>query len=319
MNKMHSANRHHPSHSNDWDLLLDKYLNYLKTERSFSPHTLTSYSNDLQQFYSFLDKFYDLSSLKINDITRKTLRAFLAHLRRQNYKSTSLNRKIACLKSFFKFLYRHNYISNNPAAGLYSLRTEKNIPMTLNYEQIKAAIALINTDTLTGMRDRAILELFYGTGIRLSELASLKVENIDFVNNVIRVLGKGNKERLVPIGEMAKQALKQYLTHRNEFTRKSPRENVEEIFINKKGAKLSTRGIQRRVARYLRMVSTTGTSPHSLRHSFATHLLDEGADLVAVKELLGHSSLSTTQIYTHVSSERLKEIYKQAHPRAQKD
>ena len=303
--------------TNSWDLLFDKYLNYIKTERSYSPHTISSYGNDIQQFYSYIEQNYGLNRTPPENISRQILRSFLAQLKRQKYAATSLNRKIACLKSFFKFLFIHKHIHSNPAAGLYSLRTEKKIPFILNYEQIKKAISLIDTTTILGSRDRAILELFYGTGMRLSELANLRMDDIDLVNNVIKVFGKGSKERLVPIGEMAKQAITNYLKKRDDQTQKSKKSDA--VLLNQFGNKLSIRGIQRRVARYLQFVSSDGTHPHSLRHAFATHLLDEGADLIAVKELLGHESLSTTQIYTHVSAEKLKKVYKQAHPRAEKE
>lgn len=313
------TDRSAPKHTHDWDDLLDKYLHYIKTERSYSLHTIESYGNDVQQFYIFLEKNYGLNKIVPTEISRQKLRSYLAHLKKNNYESTSINRKIACLKSFFKFLFSHQLIPNNPASALFSLKTEKKIPVTLSYDKIKESLALIDNSKILGVRDSAIVELFYGTGIRLSELANLNINNIDFVNSLIRVMGKGSKERLVPVGEMAKHALKKYLKRRNELLKKTIKKDTDAIFLNKYGKRLSRRGIQKRVALYLRLISATGTNPHSLRHSFATHLLDEGANLVAVKELLGHSSLSTTQIYTHVSAERLKKIYKQAHPRADKE
>lgn len=317
MKKNHKLSKTMPGASNKWDFLFDKYLNYIKTDRSYSLHTIKSYSNDLQQFYLFLDEHFGFEHITPDQITRQRLRLFLAQLKKQNFQPTSLNRKIASLKSFFKFLFIHKHIRNNPAAGLYSLRSEKKIPIPLNYDQIKKAISLIDTTTVLGLRDRTIFELFYGTGIRLSELANLKIADVDFMNSLIRVLGKGKKERLLPLGQMAIQAMKNYLSRRLELLQQSKSKDTQYIFLNKYGSKLSERSIQRRVARYLRFVSATGTHPHNLRHSFATHLLDEGADLIAVKELLGHSSLATTQIYTHVSAEKLKKIYKQAHPRAE--
>ena len=311
-------NRSSTQHKQNWDHLLDKYLHHIKTERSYSSHTVESYGADVQQFYQFLDEHFGLDIITPATITRQNLRSYLAHLKKNNYQSTSINRKIACLKSFFKFLHSHQFIALNPTTGLFSLKIEKKMPVTFNYDQIKEAMSLIDTNTVIGERDQTIFELFYGTGIRLSELANLNLKNIDFVNGLIRVSGKGNKERLVPMGEMAKQALKKYLDKRNELLKKKIKKDSGALFLNKYGKRLSTRGIQKRVARYLRVLSSTGAFPHSLRHSFATHLLDEGADLIAVKELLGHSSPSTTQIYTHVSAERLKKIYKQAHPRADK-
>lgn len=320
MNRIKKTSNINPNQRiNDWDLLLDRYFHYLKTERTYSSYTLTSYGNDIKQFYLFLDQNYGLQNISPNQITKSILRSYLGYLRKEDYLATSINRKIACLKSFFKYLYNHNLISANPTSGLFSLKTKQKIPKTLSYDSIKEALALADTNSAIGFRDLAIMELFYGTGIRLSELANLKLNDVDFVNGLVRVSGKGGKERLVPLGEIAIHALKQYLKVRSEFLQKTVIKDVSAIFLNKHGKSLSKRGIQRRVEKYLRQVSVSGTTPHVLRHSFATHLLDEGADLIAVKELLGHSSLSTTQIYTHVSTERLKEIYRQAHPRADRD
>ncbi|NOZ61940.1 MAG: tyrosine recombinase XerC [Calditrichaeota bacterium] len=317
---MNKALENKNSATKNWDLIFDQYLNYLKSERSYSTHTITAYSHDLQQFYDFLEKNFGLNRCSPADIDRQKLRSFLANLKKRDFRATTLNRKIACLKSFFKFLFVNQFIKSNPAIGLYSLKTEKKIPTTISYEQIKEAIELIDASDVIGLRDRAIFELFYGTGIRLNELANIRISDIDMVNDLIRVLGKGKKERLVPLGKIAKSSIRAYLQRRLELLAKISDQNSNNyLLLNQYGKKLSLRGIQRRVAKYLHLVTSSGAHPHSLRHSFATHLLDAGADLVAVKELLGHSSLSTTQIYTHVSSERLKKIYKQAHPRADKD
>jgi integrase/recombinase XerC len=319
MNKTKKFNRLIPDQICDWDLLLDKFFHYLKTERTYSDYTLIAYGIDLKQFYLFLDQNFGLPNLSPTQITKQILRSYLGRLRKEQYSATSINRKIACLKSFFGHLYSQNLISVNPASSLFSLKTEKRIPKTLNYNNIKEALSLPDTNSPIGLRDQAMIELFYGTGIRLGELSNLKLNDIDFVSSLIKVKGKGGKERLVPLGEMAIRALKKYLEVRSEFLQKTIVKDVPAIFLNKHGKPLSRRGIQRRVAKYLQHVSLNGTNPHILRHSFATHLLDEGADLIAVKELLGHASLSTTQIYTHVSTERLKKIYRQAHPRADRD
>jgi len=319
MNKIRKANSLLPNQINDWDLLFDKFFHYLRTERTYSTYTLIAYGIDLKQFYLFLDHNFGLKHLSPIQITKHILRSYLGYLRKEDYLATSINRKIACLKSFFRYLYNQNLISANPTSGLFSLKTEKRIPRTLNYDIIKEALSLPDTDSPIGRRDQAIMELFYGTGIRLSELSNLKLNDIDFVNGLIKVTGKGSKQRLVPLGEMAIRSLKNYLEVRTEFLKKTIVKDVPTIFLNKHGKPLSRRSIQRRVAKYLQHVSANGTNPHILRHSYATHLLDEGADLIAVKELLGHSSLSTTQMYTHVSTERLKTIYRQAHPRADRD
>jgi len=319
MNKIKKMNEFIPDQINDWDLLLDKYFHYLETERTYSSYTLSSYGNDLKQFYQFLNQNYDLNKISPDQITKQMLRSYLGHLRKETYLATSINRKIACLKSFFNYLFSQKLISNNPASGLFSLKTEKKVPQTINYENIKQALALPDTNSAIGLRDQAIIELFYGTGIRLGELSNLKLNNLDFFNGLVKVSGKGSKERLVPLGEMAIRSLKKYLDVRSELLKKTIIKDVSALFLNKYGKPLSRRGIQRRVAKYLQFVSIGGTNPHILRHSFATHLLNEGADLIAVKELLGHSSLSTTQVYTQVSTERLKKISQQAHPRADSD
>jgi integrase/recombinase XerC len=319
MNKPRKSNRSPSRQSGDWDLLLDKFFHHLKTERTYSLYTLVAYGIDLKQFYFFLDQNFELEHISPAHITKPVLRTYLGHLRKKNYLATSINRKIACLKSFFGFLYRQNYITSNPAGSLFSLKMKKKIPQTINYDNIKQALVLPEESSAIGIRDQAILELFYGTGIRLGELSNLKLNDIDFVNGLIKVSGKGNKQRLVPLGEFATRSLKKYMEVREQSLQKTIAKDVPTIFLNRYGKPLSSRGIQRRVKKYLGQVSSDGTSPHVLRHSFATHLLDEGADLMAVKELLGHSDLATTQIYTHVSTERLKEIYKQAHPRADRN
>lgn len=319
MNKIKKMSKINSTISNNWDELLDRYFHHLKTERAYSLYTLDSYGNDIKQFYSFIDQRYGFNELAPDQVNKSILRSFLGFLRRKNFRATSINRKIACLKSFFSYLYQHQIISTNPTNSLYSLKIEKKIPNTLSYESIKAALNSTEQDSALVLRDLAMLELFYGTGIRLSELANLKLNDIDYSNRLIKVSGKGKKERLVPLGEMATHALTKYLEVKTDFQKKTIVNDVSHIFLNKYGKPLSRRGIQRRVEKYLRVVSVSGTSPHVLRHSFATHLLDQGADLVAVKELLGHASLSTTQIYTQVSTERLKEIYRRAHPRADRD
>lgn len=314
---MTSQNNH--DQSKNWDYWLDTFVHFLKSERAYSPHTLEAYGHDLKQFYNFLTQNYDLQRLELGQVTRHHLRAFLGQLRKENYRSTSINRKIACLKSFFKYLYRQRFIATNPANSLFSLKTDKKIPQTMNYPTVKAALARPNLDSAIGLRDQAMMELFYSTGIRLSELSHLQLSDVDWVNRQLKVMGKGNKERLVPVGEYALRSLKRYLDVRPLLLRKILQRQTTAVFLNRLGRPLSNRGIQRRVAKYLAQVSSSGTNPHLFRHSFATHLLDAGADLAAVKELLGHSNLTTTQIYTHVSTERLKAIYRQAHPRAEKE
>ena len=299
-------------HNRLWDQLLDNYLLSLKSERNYSPHTINAYATDLNQFNRFLED----KNLAFDQINKSILRSFLAYLKQEDYKAKSINRKMASIRSFYKYIVKLNVLTKNPTTTLFSLKTEKNLPPNLSYQTILAALELPDEETFIGARDQAILELFYGTGIRLGELGTLTLDDIDFVNDLIRVKGKGSKERLVPLGKAAKNSLENYLNRRTLINQKS----INALFLNKYGKIFSHRGIQKRVQKYLMLVSPSGkTSPHVLRHSFATHLLDEGADLLAVKELLGHSNLSTTQIYTHVSVEHLKKIYQQAHPRAGDD
>ncbi|MBN1153293.1 tyrosine recombinase XerC [candidate division KSB1 bacterium] len=298
-----------------WDELIDRFIVHLKSIRHYSEHTLRAYATDLLQFIEFIAS-YDLEDL--GQIKKAHLRSFLGKLNSSGYGSRSINRKIACIRSFFKFLSLKQYIVHNPSINLFSLKTARKLPPNLRYQMIVEAICMTDSSTFIGARDRAILEMFYGTGIRLHELASLTIANVDFRNGLVRVTGKGSKERVVPIGSIALEALKLYLEKRAEVVDPLQKEATH-LFLSIHGTKLTERSIQYRVAKYLKQVaSSKETYPHVLRHSFATHLLNEGADLLAVKELLGHSNLSTTQIYTHVSSEHLKKIYKQAHPRAEK-
>jgi len=299
---------------NTWDQLLDQYLTYIDNERNYSSYTVMAYASDLNQFYQFLAQ-QKISNF--DQIDKIVLRSFLGFLKQHGIKSKSINRKIACIRSFFKYLSKLEIIDKNPTVNLFSLKTEKNLPPNLSYEAITSAINLTDENTFFGSRDKAMIELFYGTGIRLGELAKLDHSDIDFVNNMVRVQGKGSKQRLVPLGRAAKDALLMYLDFRSQVV--DLLNTSEAVFLNKFGKRLSHRGIYGRITKYLQLTSPTGkTNPHVLRHSCATHLLDEGADLLAVKELLGHATLSTTQIYTHVSAEHLKKIYKQSHPKADK-
>ena len=296
--------------------LIDKFLFYLKTEKNYSQYTISAYGSDLNQFFEYTDQNLNL---KINNINKTAFRSFLGYLKNKNLNARSINRKIACIRSFFKYLVKINIIQKNPALSLYSMKTERKLPPNISYEIILKALELPDTNTVIGIRDKAILELFYSTGIRLGELENLSIKDIDFMNSQIRVVGKGAKTRLIPLGIVAGKHLKNCLNCRSIFE-KPEVSNKDAAFLSKLGRRLSRSSIQRRVEKYLMMVVQSGkTFPHILRHSFATHLLNEGADLLAVKELLGHSSLATTQIYTHVSAEHLKKIYKQAHPKADKN
>lgn len=292
------------------------FLKSLKAEKNYSEFTIAAYSTDLYQFQYFLQNTYGEGSNLLN-ASKKQIRAFLSSLTANGISRNSIGRKLAALRSFYRYQTRMKSIQANPAQSIQTPKYNKKLPAILN---IPEALLLLETPDTTdpeGIRDRAILEIFYGTGIRLRELTKLNFHNIDLNNRLMRIQGKGNKERLVPLGSNAARILKQYLKVRKNLISKSKEKDDGAVFLGNKGKRITPRQVQYRVSQYLKEVCDANSlSPHILRHSFATHLLDAGADLEAVKELLGHSSLSTTQIYTHVSMEKLVKVYKQAHPRA---
>lgn len=286
---------------------VERFRNYLRIEKNSSEHTIINYSVDLKSFGLFL------GGAEPGDIDHLMLRRYLADMKAKNYAKRTIARKLASLRTFFKFLYREGLIKSNPVASVITPKLDKKLPMVLDVEQVLRLINAPSQDTLDGLRDRSIFEALYSTGIRVSELVGLDIDDIDFISGVIKVLGKGRKERIVPIGDEALGALKRYLDKRPPVKVK----DKDAVFLNKSGVRLTDRSVRRIVDKHIRTCSVQAKiSPHSLRHSFATHLLDRGADLRSVQELLGHANLSTTQIYTHVSSERLKSVYDKAHPRA---
>lgn len=291
---------------------VEEFLAHLRSEKNASDFTLKAYKTDLSQFVQFLE------DTNTQEITKKSIRSFLSLLFKGGLKAATVNRKFTCLKSFFKFLCIRELIDFNPTLNLSFLKTERKLPSFLEYETIMTALELPDMNSFDGLRDRVILELFYSTGIRLRELVGLNLDDIDFLNALVKVKGKGSKQRLVPLGKVTAKYVKKYINERERFL-SSLGKTPAALFINRRGARISPSGVQGIVKKYLLLASDKNEAyPHILRHSFATHLLEEGADLLAVKELLGHSSLSTTQVYTHLTAERLKEVYKQAHPRAEK-
>lgn len=286
---------------------IEKFINYLRVEKGASPHTVKNYEIDLDSFAVFLgDK--DISS-----IDHLALRRFLAEMRAKNYSKRTIARHLASLRTFFKFLYREGHIKTNPITALRTPKLDKKLPVVLDVDKVARLVQAPGGDDPAGLRDRAILETLYSTGIRVSELVGLDVSDVDFIAGVIKVLGKGSKERVCPIGDMALSAIRKYVEARDG--RKA--RDKDAVFLNKSGRRLTDRSIRRIVDKHIKSASIAEhISPHSLRHSFATHLLDRGADLRSVQELLGHMNLSTTQIYTHVTMERLREAYDKAHPRA---
>ncbi|MEW6101878.1 MAG: tyrosine recombinase XerC [Candidatus Omnitrophota bacterium] len=285
---------------------IDKFIRYLDIEKNYSGHTILNYRLDLEDFKKFLGEG------KLENVDYLALRKYLALLKEKKLGTRSISRRLSCLRSLFRFLSREGYLKINPILTLASPKVEKHLPQFLTEEEvtrlIESAFAKDETDE-RGLRDRAILETFYSTGMRISELAGLRVEDIDVIASVIKVMGKGKKERIVPIGDTATKTIRRYLEKRKKES--------DSLFLNKSGRRMSVRGTRNVVAKYIRKAGIKqGVSAHTFRHSFATHLLNRGADLRTVQELLGHANLSTTQIYTHLSTERLKNVYDKAHPRA---
>lgn len=282
---------------------IEKFIRYLEIEKNYSVHTVLNYRLDLEDFQHFLKE------APLENVDYLTLRKYLAVVKEKNLAVRSISRRLSSLRSFFKFLTREGYFKTNPILSLSSPKQEKHLPVFLTEgEATKLIEAAVDKDE-RGLRDRAILETFYSTGIRISELTGLDIDDVDMIGSIVKVMGKGKKERIVPIGEHALSAIRIYLGKRKKHN--------DALFLNKSGKRMTVRGIRNVVKKYIRLASIKqGVSPHTLRHSFATHLLNRGADLRSVQELLGHVNLSTTQIYTHLTTERLKSVYDKAHPRA---
>lgn len=296
------------------------YLRNLADARQLSPHTVTAYRRDLAEFTGFLARRLQRDEWAWNDVDRAHLRGFLAELTRRGLARRSIARKLSAVRSFLRFLHREEIVEANPARSVRSPRLERRLPSWLTRAEIEKLFAAAELRSaeggFRGTRDHAIVELFYATGMRLAELQSLDLGAIDLVAEQVRVLGKGKKERIVPLGRAAGAALRRYELRRHEVLARAGGDR-RALFLSERGKRLSIRQVQNIVKRFLQAAADdAGLSTHSLRHSFATHLLDAGADLLAVKELLGHASLSTTQIYTHTTKDRLKKVYEQAHPRA---
>jgi integrase/recombinase XerC len=305
---------------------ISKFSGYLINEKNYSRHTLINYVRDLDDLYKFTAKRTEEKkpAIELEYIDEDTLKSFLAEFvihPEKKYSRKTISRKISTLKSFYKFLNRKNLFKENPARNLIFPKLSKTLPYVMDERSINE---LFNdkyfAKDIFGLRDRAIIELLYSSGIRLNELINLTYDNIDFKNNSIRVLGKGKKERIVPAGILAIEAVKEYVNKRNKyFAEKGIDYDNDVVFNAKNGKRLYPALINRITRKYISRVSEIKKkSPHVLRHSFATHMLNRGADIRAVKDLLGHVSLSTTQIYTHVSVERLKEVYMKSHPKAGK-
>jgi integrase/recombinase XerC len=302
--------------------LIERFLEHLRVERNASAHTLRSYASDLEQFRSFLwsagfhrdEKKGDVRAEKIDHLA---IRAYLSRLYREHKKS-SLARKLAAQRSFFRYLVDEGLMKRSPAEIVATPKQEKNLPSFLSVDEVFALVEKPDRATPWGARDRAILETLYSCGIRVSELVGLSDGDVDFQLGIVRVYGKGRKERIVPIGEKAIEALRAYLPRRDEVLARRKKSGPRApLFINRRGTRLTARSVGRILQKHvLQSGLLRKVSPHALRHTFATHLLDAGADLRAIQEMLGHVSLSTTQRYTHVSMDKLMEVYDKAHPRA---
>ena len=285
------------------DRLIERFVRYLEIEKNYSVHTVVNYRLDLDDFVRFLGES------PIENVDYLLLRKYLALLKEKKLGSRSMARHLSALRSFFKFLTREGFLKSNPILSVASPKLDKHLPQFLTEEEVTRLIESSLPKDEMGLRDRAILETFYSTGMRISELVSLSQDDLDFIGGVVKLKGKGKKERIAPIGDKAISSLREYLEKRKKQT--------NAVFLNKRGFRITDRGVRNIVGKYLRLSGAKqGVSPHTLRHSFATHLLNRGADLRTVQELLGHANLSTTQIYTHLTTEKLKNVYDKAHPRA---
>lgn len=298
--------------------LADEFLIYLKVSNHYSKHTLESYGLDLRQFIQFVQ---DEQVSEPEDVDHLLLRKYLTHLKQADLAKTSITRKIACLRSFFKYLCRQGYLQNNPVKQVASPRREKRLPEFMYPDEVNALLTMPDLSKNLEIRDQAILEILYSSGLRLQEIVNLKLEDLDLSRGYLRVFGKGSKERLAPLGGVAQRALQCYLMKvRPILLAKLPSDSVVQnnVFLNYRGTRLSGRSIQRMVLKYLKklILLKRNISPHTFRHTFATHLLGNGADLRVVQELLGHADISTTQIYTHITKERIRSVYLKSHPRA---
>ena len=309
---------------------LRAFLDYLSLNRNVSAHTADAYDSDVSQFLSFAAGHLNKDPAP-RDLDLSVIRAFLAELYRQGQSRASVSRKLSALRTFTRFLKREGWIDTDPAALAVSPKREQKVPAHLSVDEMSRLLDTPDTSDPLGRRDRAILELFYASGLRLSELVGLDLDDMNLNARMVRVMGKGSKERLVPFNTTTASAIRAWLKDRASLrsarvnsqlpnSKSQSRNAAEPLFLNARGTRLSGRSVERLVARYVTSCSTRfGISPHALRHSFATHLLQRGADLRAIQELLGHVRLSTTQRYTHVNAAQLLDVYRKAHPRARRD
>ncbi len=290
---------------------IDDFFGYLGVERNVSPHTLNAYRSDLEMFRNFVVREQGTGA-SVESVNHLTIRRYLALLH-EDHKKSSIGRKLAAIRAFFKYLLREGKVRKNPAELVSAPKKEKRVPFHLNIDEVTALVEAPREQDLLSLRDKVILETLYSCGIRVSELTGMNVGDADLERGMARVLGKGGRERIVPLGRHADAAISAYLAARKNPPHESP------FLLNARGGRLTGRSVARIVDKYiLKIAAMKKISPHTLRHTFATHMLEGGADLRAIQELLGHASLSTTQKYTHVSIDRLMEVYDKAHPKARK-
>ena len=301
----------------DLPKLIHQFGIYLKTQKNYSPHTISAYISDLKQFHHSFPFPQNQRPDFWKSIKRLDIRNFLSILTSKDLGETSIERKLAALKHFFNYLIRQDFMEANPVTGFFRIRRKRKLPSVLSEQQIHNLFSQAFSGNFSGMRDRAAAELFYSSGLRLSELLGIKLYDIDLSSAVVRVTGKGDKQRIVPVGEYAIGAVSAYLQYRELVLKFNEDTYYQFLFLNKFGRRLSARNMRERIKGYLMKVSDdSSVSPHTLRHSFATHMLDRGADIRAIQEMLGHASLSITQRYTQVSSTFISNSYKKAFPRA---
>ena len=294
----------------------DAFLQHMEAVKGASVHTVKAYAEDLSQLIEFAET---QGITDVHAVDSTLLRSFLAYLQSLGLARASRARKTATLRSFFSYLARQSLLPRSPAVGLWSVKTERRLPKYLRSDEMEALLAAPAAETALGLRDRALLETLYATGMRAGELVALCLSDVDYDEGVIRVIGKGNKERMTLLGRQAVFALQRYVRKGRPELLLNAEKDDGALFVNRYGGRLSDRGVRKLFDRYCDAASThLKITPHVLRHTFATHLLSNGADLRLIQELLGHASLATTQMYTHVSTERLQEVYAQAHPRAKK-
>ena len=319
---------------------IQEFIQYLRHEKHFSEHTAKCYGADLEQYCDHLggheqgqqsdsgQGWSDTAATATQTHTEvqidrlllaadvNTIRGYMTALAERQYCKSTTARKLATLRSFYKFLAKRSYVTDNPVSTIRTPKQEKKLPRFMEYEQVQQLLDAPTADDWLGARDRAILETLYSTGMRVSEIVALNLDDVDFLGEVIHIRGKGKKERISPVGSRALQAIQHYIEFRNRRMASDSNFDGKVLFANKHGKRLSTRSVRRKMDKYLLQVGLDpAISPHTLRHSFATHMLNNGADLRSVQELLGHQSLSTTQIYTHITTARMKEQYEKAHPR----